>query len=67
MRQHMAAHIKAIRTRMTAVDGEIEVTITAHEAIMRDRDRPMYLWGIVTAVRFFSPRYMKIPCGSPSW
>jgi transposase len=46
MRTQMAGQIKAIRTRMTAVDREIEAAIAADDAIRQDRDRACTMPGI---------------------
>jgi transposase len=39
MRAHMASHIKALRTRMAAVERDIEAAIKADDAIGQDRER----------------------------
>jgi hypothetical protein len=39
MRAHMASQIKAMRTRMAAVEHDIETAIRADEVIDQDRER----------------------------
>ncbi len=46
MRTHMAAQIKVMRTRMAAVEREIEATIKADATIGRQRDRLCTMPGI---------------------
>ena len=46
MRAHMASQIKAIRTRIAAVERDIELAIQADQAIERDRQRLCTMPGI---------------------
>jgi transposase len=46
LRAHMASQIKAMRTRMAAVERDIEVAIAANEAVDQDRKRLCAMPGI---------------------